>query len=258
MAEVIDAAARATGVSEIRLIDNASTDGVPEQVAQSFAADGRFRFEKLAENIGFGAACNRGAATCTARWLLFLNPDCRVTPATLDTLIERADQADTPGVIGIRTMSPVGEMERAVKRLMPSTTRMMLRQRHAPLDFTLPWQTVEAGSGALMLVPRALFERIGGFDRGFFLHAEDLDLMARARLAGARNALAADLTATHHQGTSSRKRPWFVAWHKHRSMIRFLARHPRHFGDVLLWPLMATLLWCHFLFVAARLLLRRK
>jgi len=254
----MEVAARATSVSEIRLIDNASTDGVPEQVAQSFVADGRFRCEKLAENTGFGAACNRGAATCTARWLVFLNPDCRVSPATLDTLIERAELAESPGVIGIRTMSPAGVMERAVNRLMPSTTRMLLRQRNASLDVTLPWQTVEAGSGALMLIPRALFERIGGFDRGFFLHAEDLDLMARARLAGADNALAGDLTATHHQGTSSRSRPWFVSWHKHRSMIRFLIKHPRHFGDVLFWPLMATLLWGHFLFDAVRLLLRRK
>ncbi|MBK8284852.1 MAG: glycosyltransferase family 2 protein [Ahniella sp.] len=195
LAEVIEAAARARAVREIRLIDNASGDGIPEQVARKFAADPRFHFEKLPTNTGFGAACNRAAAACTAPWLLILNPDCRLAPETLDTLLERADDARSPGVIGIRTISPIGKIERAVHRLMPSTTRMLLRQRNASLDLSLPWQEVEAGSGALMLIPRALFKHIGGFDTGFFLHAEDLDLMARARAAGAHNALAGDLSA---------------------------------------------------------------
>ena len=239
------------------MIDNHSEDGIPEQVARKFAADPRFHFEKLAHNTGFGAACNRAAAACTAPWLLFLNPDCRLGADTLDTLLDRACGAKAPGVIGIQTMSPGGKVERAVHRLMPSTTRMLLRQRNAQIDLQKPWQEVEAGSGALMLVPRALFKSIGGFDTGFFLHAEDLDLMARARAAGAHNALAVDLVAVHEQGTSSRKRPWFVSWHKHRSMIRFLFKHPRHFGDRLLWPVMAFALLCHALYDAMRISLKR-
>src|SRR3546814_1013577 len=55
------------------------------------------------------------------------------------------------------------------------------RPLDAPPDDTHVLQRVEAVSGALMLLPRALFDRIGGFDEGYRLHVEDLDLCRRAR-----------------------------------------------------------------------------
>ena len=85
----------------------------------------------------------------------------------------------------------------------------------------LPLQRVDAVSGALMVVPRALFERVGGFDAGYRLHAEDLDLCRRVRAAGAAVACANDVRVVHVRGVSSRTRPWFVEWHKHRGLWRY-------------------------------------
>jgi N-acetylglucosaminyl-diphospho-decaprenol L-rhamnosyltransferase len=76
-----------------------------------------------------------------------------------------------------------------------------------------------------MLMPRSLFQQIGGFDEAFFLHAEDLDLCRRVRDAGRRVAVANHVPVTHVQGTSSRSRPFFVLWHKHRSLWRYFAKH---------------------------------
>ncbi|KAG1060756.1 hypothetical protein G6F40_018050 [Rhizopus arrhizus] len=59
-------------------------------------------------------------------------------------------------------------------------------------------------------MPRVLFDRIGGWDAGYRLHAEDLDLCRRAREAGAVVAIANDLQVTHVRGVSSRSRPFFV------------------------------------------------
>lgn len=238
------------------MIDNGSTDGYPERVASLFADDQRFSLLKRTDNPGFGASCNQAAQACSAEWLLFLNPDCEVEPATLDALLARARQTKEPGVIGLCTNTPSGQPERAVSRLLPSCSRLLFGPRHATLDPHQSWQEVEAGSGALMLLSRDLFERLGGFDPRFFLHAEDLDLMARARAFGAHNQLAADLHATHHQGSSSQHRPWFVAWHKHVNLGRFLWRHPRHWGDRLLWPVLAMGLFAHGLFEAARIAVR--
>lgn len=214
--------------------------------------------QKRADNAGFGAACNQGAAACQSDWLLFLNPDCDVDPDSIDQLLVRAQASERPGVIGLASATPSGVLERATSRLLPTCSRLLFGPRQAQLDPAMPWQEVEAGSGALMLISRRLFEQLGGFDPDFFLHAEDLDLMARARKAGARNYVAIDLRATHHQGSSSRQRPWFVAWHKHVNLARFLWRHPRHIGDRLLWPVLALALLLHGLWEAARIAIRRQ
>jgi GT2 family glycosyltransferase len=92
------------------------------------------------------------------------------------------------------------------------------------VDETRTLQAVDAVSGALMLVSRDLFERLGGFDAGYRLHAEDLDLCRRARQANALVAVANDVRVVHIRGVSSRSRPLFVEWHKHRGLWRYFRR----------------------------------
>src|SRR3546814_19276126 len=75
-----------------------------------------------------------------------------------------------------------------------------------------------------MLLPRALFDRIEGFDEGYLLHVEDLDLCRRAREAGAAVAVANDVRVVHVRGVSSRSRPGFSEWHKHRGMWRYFRK----------------------------------
>ena len=87
-----------------------------------------------------------------------------------------------------------------------------------------PLQRVDAVSGALMLMPRALFDAVDGFDEGYRLHAEDLDLCRRAREAGAVVAVANDVRVVHVRGVSSRSRPVFVEWHKHRGLWRYFRK----------------------------------
>jgi len=128
---------------------------------------------------------------------------------------------------------------------------LKLRGR-AALNLALPedpdtaLQHVAAISGALMLMPRTLFARIGGFDPGYRLHVEDLDLCRRAREAGAIVAVANDVRVLHLRGISSRSRPVFVEWHKHRRMWRYFqkfeARHVGTLSRVLVW----LGIWGHF------------
>jgi hypothetical protein len=105
----------------------------------------------------------------------------------------------------------------------------MLRSR-AARDLSIPaddgrlLQPVDAVSGALMLLPRALFARLGGFDEAYRLHAEDLDLCRRAQAAGALVAVANDVRVVHLRGVSSRARPLFVEWHKHRGLWRYFRK----------------------------------
>jgi GT2 family glycosyltransferase len=112
-------------------------------------------------------------------------------------------------------------------------------------------------SGALMLVPRAVFERLGGFDEGYFLHCEDLDLCRRARDAGFEVLLAGDVRVLHRKGGSSAHRPVFVSRHKHRGMWRWFVK----FDPAARNPLARVIVWCgiwsHFALTALRLALRK-
>ena len=129
-------------------------------------------------------------------------------------------------------------------------------QLDTPYDRTQTLQRVDATSGALMFMARALFTRIGGFDESYRLHAEDLDLCRRVRAAGAAVAVANDVRVVHLRGVSSRSRPWFVEWHKHRGLMRYFDRYeaPRR-GLLTRWAVRA-MIWLRFPFAVLRAHLR--
>lgn len=217
------------GVDEIRVVDNASDDGTVDIVQRHAASDARVRFIANPDNPGFGVACNQGAADSGAPWLAFVNPDCLVLPETLACMRALADTVALP-LLGADLVDEAGIRDTAARRCDPDFGAMLLgagRARQAMAvapDDTLELQPVDAVSGALMLMPRVLFERIGGFDEGYRLHAEDLDLCRRARAAGATVAVANRVRVLHVRGVSSRARPFFVEWHKHRGLWRYFRK----------------------------------
>src|SRR5690606_31944298 len=94
-------------------------------------------------------------------------------------------------LLGADLVDEHGARDAAARRRDPDFAAMLRDPARATRlgvtpDDALALQPVDAVSGALMLLPRALFDRLGGFDEGYRLHAEDLDLCRRARDAGAR------------------------------------------------------------------------
>ena len=115
---------------------------------------------------------------------------------------------------------------------------------------------MEAVSGALMFLPAVLFVRIGGFDEGYRLHAEDLDLCRRVRQAGYEVLVVNDLAVTHLRGVSSRRRPAWVEWQKHRGMWRYFRKFEAAQTPAWLQPLLFLALWLHLPLALARKLWR--
>lgn len=249
----------ADGVVEIRVIDNKSSDASLEIVQRHAVADPRLRFIANPDNPGFAVACNQGAADTRAPWLAFVNPDCLVEADTLARLREHA-KGDAPALLGADLVDEDGVRDAAARRRDPDFA-MMLRSPAAArlaleIDPAMPLQPVDAISGALMLLPRALFERVGSFDAAYRLHAEDLDLCRRVRAAGARVAVANDVRVVHVRGVSSRSRPVFVEWHKHRGLWRYFVKFeaPRRSGFVRAGVF--AMIWARFPFAALRAVLR--
>ena len=249
----------AEGVGEIRIVDNDSDDDTLVVVQRHATQDLRVHFIANPDNPGFATACNQGAADSHAPWLVFINPDLMVEPDTLAQLRARAQAQSRPALLGVEQVDEHGHADGAVRRRDPDFAAMLRSPRQGaqlavPADPSQSLQPVDAISGALMLMPRALYDQIGGWDAGYRLHAEDLDLCRRAREAGALVAVANDLQVVHLRGVSSRSRPFFVEWHKHRGLWRYFRKFeaPRRGPLVRVGVWLA--IWVHALAQVPRLL----
>jgi GT2 family glycosyltransferase len=265
---------RSTAPVEIIVVDNASRDGSIEQIAARFAPDTSVRILRNAENLGFGAACNRGAAIAQGGGLLLLNPDCLIENATIARL--RAILVSDPGIglLGVLQVGVDGRIDPASRRHDPLLRRALM-SASGLARFASRWprfagvempagadgsavEPVDAVSGALMLLPRAVFDQVGGFDEGYFLHCEDLDLCRRVRDAGRRVACANAVRVVHGKGGSSRHRPLFVAWHKRRGMWRWFAKFDPAARNPVFRVLVRCGIWAAFAASVPLLLLRRR
>lgn len=259
------------GIASIRVVDNQSTDGTLDIVQRHAAGDPRLRFIANPDNPGFSVGCNQGAADLEPSpeggdWLGFVNPDCMVERDTFTRLLA-AVQPLREALAGVDQVDEQGVRDAAVRRRDPDFGAMLaglLRGGSSASDLSLPpddtreLQQVEATSGALMLMPRHLFMRIGGFDEGYRLHAEDLDLCRRVREAGVPVVVANRVRVLHVRGVSSRSRPFFVEWHKHRGLWRYFSKFEASRRGPLMRAGVFAAIWGRFPIAALRAALRRK
>ncbi len=274
----------ADGVVEIRVVDTDSRDCTLDIGQRHAPAARRLRFIANPDNPGFAVACNQGAADSRAPWLAFVNPDCLVEADSLVRMRAHAhaamgfdaagprDPGDDPeaawrgkrgdAVLGADLIDDDGLRDAAARRRDPDFAAMLRDPARARLgigvDPAQPLQTVDAVSGALLLLPRGLFERIGGFDEGYRLHAEDLDLCRRARAAGALVACANDVRVLHVRGVSSRARPLFVEWHKHRGFWRYFGKFEAPRRRAWVRAAVFAMIWARFPFAALQAVLRAR
>jgi len=216
-------------VARVVVIDNASPDDTAAIVERLARRDARLGLVRNPENRGFAAACNQGATAISQPWVAFVNPDAYVARDTLSRLVAHAIARPGAGLLGVELASEAGEVDLASRRADPSLREQVaslgrrdaLYLGHDPAQVVQP---VDAVSGALMLMPLGLFVRLDGFDEGYRMHAEDLDLCRRVREAGYEVVVANDLRVTHVRGVSSRRNPVWVEWHKHRGLWRYFRK----------------------------------
>ncbi|KAF1014036.1 MAG: putative glycosyltransferase EpsH [Stenotrophomonas maltophilia] len=249
---------QAQDVAEIRVVDNGSLDDTLEIIQRHASHDPRVRFIANPDNPGFAAANNQGVADAVSPWLAFINPDLMVEPATLAT---QRDRAATLGdcLLGVEQVDEQGVADAAVRRRDPDFGAMLRSpgkgaRLAVAADATQAMQVVPALSGALLLMPRTLFDRLGGWDAGYRLHAEDLDLCRRVRQAGGTVAIANDLQVVHVRGVSSRSRPFFVEWHKHRGLWRYFRKFEAAQRGLPVRVAVWGAIWAHALAQVPRLL----
>jgi GT2 family glycosyltransferase len=249
-------------VVEVVVIVNGSDDDTVARAMPFAETEARVTLRVDPENPGFATACNDGALGCTRPWLAFVNPDCMVEPDTFERLLAHANAMPKPGALGCVQVDADGVEDAAVRRRDPSLREILFAggardALHVASDGSAV-QPVDALSGALMLMPTKAFELVGGFDVGYRLHAEDLDLCRRVRDAGFAVCIANDVRVTHLRGVSSRRRPLWVEWQKHRGMWRYFNKFEAAQTSLPMRGLLWLALWAHCVIAAPRSLLRTR
>ena len=256
--------------TEVIVVDNASTD----HSLDALAGLPNVQIIKNATNVGFATACNVGIRVASAPFLLFLNPDCSFKPDTLIRLLEAMRFDERVGMGGGLLVNPDGTEQAGGRRAIPTPWRSFVRAfglaRFADrwprlfFDFHLHKQPlpnhnieVEAISGACMMVRREAIQDVGEWDERYFLHCEDLDWCMRFRQKGWKILFVPSARVTHALGVSSRSRPIFVEWHKHKGMIRFYRKFFRRQYPGVLMGLVALGVWLRFGLVAGYYTVKR-
>ena len=199
----------------VTVVDNASSDGSIHALEATSALP--LTVIRNAENRGFAAACNQGAAGSTADYLLFLNPDTRLLAGSLELPVRylHSPHHEAVGIVGIQLIDSNGHVARNTARA-PTPGSMLghslgldrMMPSVFPSHFVSEWahdetRPVDQVMGAFFFVRRAVFEALGGFDERFFVYYEDLDFAVRARARGWKSVYLASAQAFHRgQGTT--------------------------------------------------------
>lgn len=201
---------------ETVVVDNASTDGSLEAVRELTAQDPAtppVRLIASARNLGFGAACNLAVRETAGRCLLLLNPDAWIDAASLRRLVEALDADSTLGVaapalhypdgsLQMGWAPPVGVVGEAIQRLRNRFEGRAWNQELLP-RLLRPLLGQGWFSAACLLVRRSAFDEVGGFDEGFFLYFEDVDLGLRLARADWRQHHVRGARAWHLRGVTT-------------------------------------------------------
>ncbi len=226
---------------EAIVVDNGSIDddggGVPEGL------DATATVIRNRENVGFAVAANQAVAQSRGSLLLFLNPDSRLTPGALGTLISEIDRAPDAAIVGPAILDPDGRVQGSARgdptaftgvfgrstwlstrwprsRMTRRNLRVYERLREGETGLDVDWL-----AGACMLTRRAAFDGVGGFDARYFLYWEDADLCRRLRKAGWRIRYAPGAKVIHHVGQSSRTVPSMAIRAFHQSAYLYYTTH---------------------------------
>jgi GT2 family glycosyltransferase len=256
-------------VDEVILVDN----GNPVDVSSSFRALQADRRDVLLiqghGNVGFARACNMGASEASGRLLLFVNPDAVLQRGAAEHMAQAGRKARSPWIVGGKLVDKDGREQRASRRnlLTPWTavgeaiglgSLGAARLPRAKGDNGPTVAPVPVVSGAFMMTPKADFDSIGGFDEGYFLHVEDIDICRRVGEAGGAVLFEPAAEALHFGSTS--KTSWLkVERHKARGFARYFRKFARTPGERVLAAVVSP--WFGFaLFVRGclRAAMRRK
>jgi GT2 family glycosyltransferase len=224
---------------EIIVVDNASPTGDVDSLKWQFPA---VKLVKSTVNLGFGGANNLGFRHSFGKFILFLNPDTKLLEPAINCLLECVKPLANAGIVGCKLLNADLSIQTSCIMTFPTVWNVLVGAEYFRLRWPHLWglgplfsnspepATVQAVSGACMLVLREAFEAVGMFSEDYFMYFEDLDLCYKAKQAGLQNYFVPQAEIVHYAGTSSASE-WQTVM-KQNAQLRFC---DRNYGRFYAW-----------------------
>ena len=192
--------------AEVLLLDNSNDGTVPlvkEKFKDVIVIDND-------QNLGFGGGNNLLAKYAKGDYILLLNPDTELTNNSISRLLGVAKQFPDHGTWGGATFFPNGNREYTSQQFAPSVRNELIKllglgrfiRDAKPVSDTEG--TMAVLSGAFMMVPKDIWDKVGGFDTDYFLYSEDVDLcLTISQLTGKLPIMSTYASVIHYVGQSS-------------------------------------------------------
>ena len=219
---------------EIVVVDNASTDGASDMVAERFPL---VRLIRAGGNLGFAKANNVGIRATTGELVLLLNPDTVVEPHALDRLIARLEDRPEVAIAGPRIVDSAGRAELSFGSMPSPFTEARQKVIAALHDrgfgpvtrwverVTRREQIVDWVSGACLLVRRADAEAVHLLDERYFLYWEDVDFCTAIRDRGRLVLFTPAAQIVHLRGRSAAGHRSAVSQAYRRGQLAYYEKH---------------------------------
>lgn len=219
---------------EVIVVDNASRDGSADAAAAASPAP---RVLRSTTNEGFARANNRGLQLARAGLVLALNPDTELRPGCLAALRDALRARPDAAAAGPRTLNGDGTAQVSFGPPLGLLAEWRQRRLVRGLRRRRPWALREAArlaaspsepfwvSGACLLARREALARVSGFDEGFFLYEEDVDLCLRLRRLGLAILFRPEAEVVHHLGRSVAAAATRARLEYHRSHLLYYRKH---------------------------------
>jgi len=180
---------------EIIVSDNGSTDGSIDFLRERFSSS--IRLLENGENLGFGTAVNRGLKEVSGEYLIFLNNDLVLDPASIGKLVDLLESNDeigaaVPKILYYEKRNTFNSFGVGIHYTGIACPNKIDQIDDQDLDLT------ETACGGIFMFPRKVYETVGGFDEDLFLYHEDHDLSWRIRLAGWKIMATPEAVLYHH------------------------------------------------------------
>ena len=244
------------------VVDNASSDGSPAMVRAEFPS---VKLLANADNPGYGAAANQAISECTSPYVLLLNADTRLADPTLELLADYLDRHPHVAIVGPRLTNHDGSLQPSCHAFPTAATVLLeltvlgrlggsvLRLPGVRRWYPLAGPHDRAGQtdwvkGAALAIRREAFDRVGGFDRAFFLYFEETDLCRRLSAAGWETHFTPEATVVHAGEASTRQHRAEASYRLIESLRLYSQKHhsaARRLALALTLQLILEVRWAH-------------
>ena len=193
---------------------------------------------RLPANAGYAGGCNAGLKLCSFRYVVFLNDDAEVAPGWLEPLVAEAEQDPSIGALQPKILSSKSRHVGRREFDYAGAAGGMLDRLGYPYCLGRSFSGTEEdkgqyddpaeifwASGVALFARREVLERLGGFEEGFFMHMEEIDLCWRMRLQGFRICSVPSSVVWHEGGASLRQGSPGKVYYNHRNAFAMLLRN---------------------------------